>query len=155
MRKYDLFVIFEDRFYEGLQLTRGEEMGLTSDDTALIEKIIQKSEPFFTVKVIHRLEGKTGDGSFARCLCTFLRDAPSRGGTGYRRTFKTVTLKDVGPGWQVVVARDLYPLFVPPERGRIKHNFCGALMGIRVTDYVKDMKDIDLAPEEAPGATAK
>ena len=34
----------------------------------------------------------------------------------FRRTFKLVLLKDVGPGWQIARARDLYPVWVDPKR---------------------------------------
>lgn len=148
MRRYDLVVIYDDRFYEGLKLQR-EDDTLTSKDREKIDWIIQKSEPFFTVKVIHRLEGTTGRGNFARCICTFLRDRASEayaGGAtpGYRRTFKLVILKDVGPGWQVVRTRDLYPLTVPPTDARPKHHFSSEIQGIRVSDYVKDIGAVDL-----------
>lgn len=138
MRKYDLVLIYDNRFYEGLRLNRGENT-LTEQDIAHIDEIIQKSEPYFTVKVIHRLEGKTGDGQLARCICTFLRNE------SLRRTFKLVTLKDVGIAWQVVRARDLYPLYVEPDRGVIKHYYSKSLEGIRVTDYLKDLGEIELS----------
>jgi len=148
MRRYDLVVIYDTQFYEGLRLQR-EDSTLTSNDKKKIDWIIQKSEPFFTVKIIHRLAGTTGRGNFARCICTFLRDRKSEaysGGeiAGYRRTFKLVTLKDVGPGWQIVRTRDLYPLTVPPSDARPKHHFSSSIQGIRVSDYVKDLGAVDL-----------
>ena len=144
MRKYDLVVIHDDRFYEGIRLHRGENT-LTAQDRAAIEDIVQASEPFFTKKSVHRLEGATGRGNLARCVCTFLRDRPSEGGAGYRRTFKLIMLKDVGPGWQVVRARDLYPLYVDPGLARPRHHYTDALSGIRVSDHVKDLGALRLA----------
>ena len=143
MRKYDLVIVFEDRFYEGLRLQRGEST-LTREDRAGIEETVQASEPFFTRKVVHRVEGETGRGNFARCICTFLRDRPSAGGTGYRRTFKLIMLKDVGPGWQFVRARDLYPVYVDPAFAQPRHQHTDALTGIRVTDYIKELGELRL-----------
>lgn len=144
MRRYDLVVIYEDRFYEGLQLQRGGNT-LTSEDLKKIEAIVQLSEPFFTRKIIHRVEGTTGRGNFARCICTFLRDRPSEESSGHRRTFKLVILKDVGPGWQFVRSRDLYPLSVQPGLGLPRHHYSEALTRVRVTDYVKDLGEFSLS----------
>lgn len=144
MRRYDLVMIFERDFYEGLQLHRGDST-LTAADKADIESIIRDSEPYFTRKIIHRLEGESGRGNLARCICTFLRDKPSKGEARYRRTFKLVMLKDVGPGWQLVRARDLYPLFVDPGLAAPGHHYSEALSRIRVTDYVKDLENMNLA----------
>ena len=148
MRKYDLIVIYADRFYEGLRLHRAENT-LTADDVAAIEDIVQRSEPFFTRKVIHRVEGRTGRGNFCRCICTFLREKSSLEQLEiekeeHRRTFKLIVLKDVGPGWQIVRTRDLYPVYIQPGAGAPKHAYSGALQGVRVTDYVKDLGEIDL-----------
>ena len=141
MRKYDLVVIYEGSFYEGLNLHRDENT-LTRDDKRKIEEIVQASEPFFTKKVIHRVEGTTGRGNFARCICTFLRDRMDDTGKGQRRTFKLMMLKDVGPGWQVVRARDLYPLYVDAAHALPGHRYSKALGGIRVADYIKDLGDV-------------
>lgn len=145
MRKYDLVVIFENRFYEGLQLHRGEGY-LTAEDEKKIDYIIQKSEPYFTKKFIHRVEGKTGRGNLARCIITSLRDKGSSdvGHSRWRRTFKLVMLKDVGPGWQVVRARDLYPVWIEPKFGKPVHYYSEKLSRIRVTNRIKDVGEIDL-----------
>jgi len=143
MRRYDLVAIFRNSLYEGLELLRGENT-LTKSDLEKIHYIVGESEPFFTRKIIHRVAGQTGRGHFARCLCTFLRDKPSKGNPLFRRTFKLLVLKDVGPGWQFVRARDLYPVFVEPEYAQPRHHFTKALTRVRVTDYVKDLGDIDL-----------
>ena len=145
MRKYDLVVIYDDRFYEGLRLHRDDDT-LTSEDRAKIDQTVQASEPFFTKKFIHRVEGETGRGNLARCICTFLRDRPSDGGTGYRRTFKLVMLKDVGPGWQFVRARDLYPLYVPPALAQPRHHYTRVLSGFRITSTIKNLGELRLTP---------
>ena len=152
--KYDLLVIYPDAFYEGLQLDR-EKSTLTPEDLQKIEATIQKSEPFFLKKVIHRVEGETGRGNVSRCICTYLRDKgsellmetfngkSSRG--DFRRTYKLVMLKDVGPGWQITRARDLYPVWTDPKHQLPEHHFSGQLSEIRVADEVKDFGDLDLS----------
>ena len=129
MAIYDLLVVYEDDFYEGLEL-HPQTNTLTKADLEKIEYIISESQPYFPRKIIHRVAGTTGRGHVARCLCTFLRDKKSTGTSshrkgleymvdqstlGWRRTFKLIWLKDVGPGWQVVQARDLYPVWTVPE----------------------------------------
>ncbi len=156
MRKYDLIVIFEDSFYEGLQLHRGEST-LTPEDNTRIDEIITRSEPFFTKKIVHRLEGETGRTNLARCITTFVREKPSitywdaknadKSGAGFfRRTFKLVILKDVGPGWQIVRARDLYPKWTDPKHPLPSHHFAESLSGIRVADKIKDLGELSLNP---------
>lgn len=155
MRKYDLIVIYENDIYEGLQLQRGEST-LSSEDLKLIDAIIQKSEPFFTKKFIHRVMGETGNGNMARCICTFLRDkkstaymdgeqaALSKSGA-FRRDFKLVLLKDVGPGWQITRTRSLYPIWDHQKRDTApRHHFSESLARVRVADSVKDLGEIDL-----------
>lgn len=147
MGKYNLLVVYEKAFYEGLRLHRDRNT-LTTTDRRQIEATIRKSEPFFKKKIIHRLEGTTGRGNFSRCICTYLRNAESEtysGATGgFRRTFKIVILKQVGPGWQIVRSRDLFPLTVRPENGTPQHYYRKALSGIRVADYVKELGEIKL-----------
>jgi hypothetical protein len=146
MAKYDLLVIYDTRFYEGLRLNR-EKSTLTKTDVEKVNAIIAKTEPYFPTKRIHRLEGTTGRGNFCRCICTFARNTGSNGVGGrssWRRTFKLAVLKDVGPGWQVVRTRDLYPIWAKPGTDLPKHNYSKRLSGIRVTDYVKDVGKLDI-----------
>jgi hypothetical protein len=155
MRIYDLVVIYEGDFYEGLQLRRGEST-LTADDQQSIDAAIQKSEPFFLKKSVHRLSGETGDGNMARCICTYLRDKKSEAymdkeqakisATGaWRRTFKLLVLKDVGPGWQIVKTRDLYPVWAEPAKAACNHHYSAALQRVRVADSIKNIGDLDLS----------
>lgn len=153
MRKYDLVIVFENAFHEGLQLERGENT-LTDEDRKKIAAIVQKSEPFFTNKTIHRVEGTTGRGNQARCICTFLRAKGSEllfesyqgkyNREDFRRTMKLVILKDVGPGWQVVRTRDLYPVWISPKSPELKHHFTESLSRVRVADTIKNLGDLDL-----------
>ncbi len=149
MRKYDLIVIYKNRFYEGLQLHR-EDSTLTKDDLAKINTTIQKCEPFFTAKIIHRIEGTTGRGNLARCICTFVREEASEtwlaeaSGSGNRRTFKIVMLKQVGPGWQIVRSRDLYPIWATPSISRPTHKYSRELSRVRVSDRIKELSPLHL-----------
>ena len=142
MRKYDLVVIYKDQLYEGLSLQRGEDT-LTAADRQKIKETIDKAEPFFTRRIIHRLEGTTGRGNIASCICTFMRDKASnnspKGEGNIRRTFKIFILKDVGPGWQVVRSRDLYPSWTTLSLMVATHHYNEALSQIRVTTSIKDI----------------
>lgn len=137
MDRYDLVVIYDDRFFEGVRLNRGDNT-LQPTDVAQIEEIINRSEPFFSVKIIHRLEGQTGRGGTARAVCTFGRER-------LRRTYKLVLLRQVGPGWQVERTREWLAINLS-EGGEIasEHNFVDELSGIRVTDHVRDLGTLRL-----------
>jgi hypothetical protein len=151
--KYDLIVVYPTAFYEGFQLTK-DASTLSAEDRKGIEATIQKSEPFFSKRVINRLDGETGRASFARCIVTYYREKGSellmetyKGGFSrpdWRRTFKLVTLKQVGPGWQITRARDLYPVWVKPNSPLPEHHFSSAISQIRVADQVKNLGDLDL-----------
>ena len=154
MRKYDLIVIYENKFFEGLQLNRGQDT-LTEKDREQIHATIQKSEPYFPYKKVHRLEGTTGQGNTARAICTYLRAEKSEAlfaqeadGTWTkdqpRRTFKIVVFKQVGPGWQITRARDLYPIWTTRTSMNPKHFPHKKLSRVRVTDHVKDLGPIEL-----------
>ena len=140
--KYDLVVIYDAAFYEGFQLNR-DASTLTPDDCRQIEEMLQKSEAFFTKKFIHRLEGLTGQASGARCICTYFRDKASDH-PDFRRTYKLVILKQVGPGWQIVRARDLYPVWMKPQHALPSHHYSPSLNQIRVADQIKDLGGIDI-----------
>jgi hypothetical protein len=152
MDRYDLVVIFENTAYEGLRLTRAENT-LTAQDLQQIGETVQRSEPFFTIKTIHRVEGETGRGNLARAFCTFARDreAEMYAGPvkrkGMRRTNKLVMLQQVGPGWQIARSRDLFPIWIEAneaQRLRPAHQFRPALSGIRVTDQMRDIGALSL-----------
>ena len=147
---YDLFVIYDNDYYEGLEL-HPTKSTLTDSDIKKITYIITESQPYFNKKTIHRVEGTTGRGNVARCVVSYLRDKPSSGTTKWRRTVKLVWLKDVGPGWQVVQTRDLYPVFIEEKHAHPKDHFCANLSHIRVTDKIKDLGRISLTtPSSKP-----
>jgi hypothetical protein len=141
MARYNLFVIYDNEFFEGLELSR-EKDTLTKADQDKIIYIVNESDPFFNKKVIHRMAGTTGRGNLARCVVTEYRDKGPM-----RRTFKLIWLKDVGPGWQVVQKRDLYPITTDLKHMTPTHHFAAVLSRIRVTDQIKDLGEIDLGKQ--------
>lgn len=146
MRKYDMVVIYDDRYYEGLNLHRGEST-LTDEDKQKIAATVQKAEKYFTKKTIHRLEGETGRGNRSRAIVTYLRDRSSTNGKDFRRSLRLIMLKDVGPGWQYERSRDLYPTWCKPQFANPKHYNVKELGRIRVTDEIKDLGGLRL-PEK-------
>jgi hypothetical protein len=54
-------------------------------------------------------------------------------------------LKDVGPGWQIVRARDLYPVWINPGAPLPAQKFNPALKQIRVADQMKDIGVLELS----------
>lgn len=145
MDRYDLVVFYNDNVYEGLRLQRGEGT-LTAKDRQQIEEIIQRSEPFFDIKVIHRMDGETGRGNKARAFCTFARSRRMES-AGLRRTHKLVMLQQVGPGWQIARTRDLYPIDVDMDdtaRLRPAHHYSPELGSIRVTGSIRDVGSLSL-----------
>ncbi len=136
--RYNLFVIYDNEFYEGLELHR-EKSTLTKLDREKILYIVDESESFFPNKIMHRMEGSTGRGGLARCLVTQYRPR-----TPLRRTFKLIWMKDVGPGWQVIQKRDLYPINANLNNLKPKHHYSAVLSKIRVTTEIKDLGELDL-----------
>jgi hypothetical protein len=152
--KYDLVVVFATEFYEGLHLNAVSST-LSPGDLAKIDASIQKSEPYFPKKFIHRVEGTSGRGQEARAVCTYFRDKGSEldlekfegksSRPDFRRTFKLVLLKDVGPGWQIARARDLYPVWMNPKSALPVHKHSDALHQLRVADQMKDLGALQLS----------
>lgn len=144
IRKYDLFVIYDDEFYEGLNLHRGDST-LTEEDHAKIKATVDKAEKYFLKKYIHRVEGESGRGNEARVIVTYLRDKASTNGSDHRRSFRLLMMKDVGPGWQIARSRDLYPTWTKPQYNNPKHHYVKELGRIRVTDAIKDIGGLRLS----------
>src|SRR6185436_17030812 len=102
----------------------------------------------------HRVEGESGRGKTARAIVTYFRDKGSEllleqfegksSRPDFRRTFKLVLLKDVGPGWQIARARDLYPVWMVPKRTLPMPKVSAALSQFRVADQIKDLGVLDL-----------
>lgn len=148
--QYDLFIVFENEVYEGLTLSRFRNT-LTDADRKSIEYIVNKSDPFFEKKVIHRVSGLTGRKTgMARAIVSMIRLGPTTDMAGHsysahKRNFKLFFLEDVGPGYQVARTRDVFSKFVETGKEVPKWGYRSYLSNIRVTDKVKDLGKIDLS----------
>ena len=149
--KYDLLILCEGGFFEGLKLNR-EDDSLAKDDKASIEAAIMKSVQFFDTKKIHRLAGAPGDSGVARAMLQEMRlkpvtlqDASVRSDIQIR-SLKLVVLEDVGPAWQLTTTREISRQEVAgnERRGLLPQKFVPALSGIRVTDQERDLGPVDL-----------
>jgi hypothetical protein len=120
---YDLVILYDDCFYEGLSLMRDENT-LTDKDLESIKGAIMKSTPFFNEKKIHRCEGTTGYAGTARCLLP----------------------EDVGMGWSVVNTREFVRQEVAATdvKGLLPHHFVAELGNIRVIEKIKELGDLSL-----------
>jgi len=164
--KYDLFVLCENCFYEGLLLNRDEHT-LTEADTASIKAKLKESNPFFNVKNQHRIEGQTGSYGKARVLEQEVRTLPVTLQSAevlkhiQIRAIKLCLMESVGTSklgthWELKKTREITRQEVgPPDtKGVIPGYFCKALQGIRVSDSVKDVGAIRLCSDPLPpGAT--
>ena len=147
----ELLLIDAAAFYEGVTLSR-EGNTLTELDLEKINTTLQKSEPYFPEKFIHRLEGQTGRGNQARMIVTYCRAKGSLllvttykgefSREDHKRTVKLVMLQDVGPGWQITKTRNYNPYWAKPGTPLPKHNFSSALSKIRVAEEPKDLGNL-------------
>ena len=160
--KYDLFVLCENCFYEGLLLNR-EEHTLTDADTAAIKAKITESNPFFNVKTQHRIEGQTGSYGKARVLEQEVRTLPVTLQSAevlkhiQIRSIKLCLMESVGSSklgahWEMKKTREITRQEVgPPDtKGAIPGFYCKALQGIRVSSSTKDIGSITLTSDPAP-----
>lgn len=150
--KYDLLLIFPEGFYEGITLSRDTSTLVTNDWKSIIG-ILSKSEPFFEVKRIHRLDGNTGETGWAQCVLQEVRERPVtlQDASWHKeiqiRTIKIARFEDVGPAWQLLVTREIVRQEIAGKehKGLLPHAFCPDQLGkVRVVDTVKDMGTLDL-----------
>ena len=149
--KYDLAVLFENRFVEGITLMR-KESTLTAKDKKSIKEKIEASNAFFNEKHIERCEGVTGRAGQARTLLQELRSRPvTLQSAEVRsdiqiRSIKIVLSEDVGPGWAIQNTREIVRQEVGPgdTMGMIPVRHVDSLHGIRVLDTMKDIGEIEL-----------
>jgi hypothetical protein len=160
--KYDLFVLCENCFYEGLLLNRDEHT-LTDADTSAIKTKITESNPFFNVKNQHRIEGQTGSYGKARVIEQEVRTLPVTLQSAevlkhiQIRSIKLCLMESVGSSklgvhWEMKKTREITRQEVgPPDtKGVIPGFYCKALQGIRVSSSVKDIGAIRLVSDPAP-----
>jgi len=152
--KYDLMVVYGNRFFEGWTLNRdgADKPPLTAKDQAQIAETINKSTPFFNTKKIHRVEGYTGRAGQARCVLQDLRTRPTTLQSGdirsdiQIRSLKLALLEDVNIGWSLENTREFLRQEVGGTefRGLFPHQYSPRLNSIRVIDSVKDLGKISL-----------
>ncbi len=159
--KYDLFVLCENCFYEGLLLSR-EEQTLTDADAKTIRAKITESNPFFNVKNQHRIEGQSGTFGKARVIEQEVRTLPVTLQSAevlkhiQIRSIKLCLMESVGTSklgthWEMKKTREITRQEVgPPDtKGLIPGYFCKALQGIRVSTSLKDLGTIKLTSDPA------
>jgi len=159
--KYDLFVLCENCFYEGLLLSR-EEQTLTDADAKTIRAKITESNPFFNVKNQHRIEGQSGAFGKARVIEQEVRTLPVTLQSAevlkhiQIRSIKLCLMERVGTTklgthWEMKKTREITRQEVgPPDtKGIIPGYFCKALQGIRVSTSLKDLGTITLTSDPA------
>lgn len=163
--KYDLFVLCENCFYEGLLLNREEQNALKPEDVKSIKAKITESNPFFNVKNQHRVEGVSGTYGKARVIEQEVRTLPVTLQNAdvlkhiQIRSIKLCLMESVGTAklgahWEMKKTREITRQEVgPPDtKGVIPGFFCKALQGIRVSSSVKDLGSLTLKADPAPGA---
>jgi len=160
--KYDLFVLCENCFYEGLLLSR-EENTLTDADTQSIKAKITESNPFFNVKNQYRMEGQTGSFGKARVIEQEVRTLPVTLQNADVLThiqirsiklclMESIGTKNLGVHWEVKKTREITRQEVgPPDtKSVIPGYFSKSLQGIRVSTSIKDVGAIILKPDTEP-----
>lgn len=162
--KYDLFVLCENCFYEGLLLSR-EAYSLNEADVRSIKTKITESNPFFNVKTQHRIEGQSGTYGKARVVEQEVRTLPVTLQSAevlkhiQIRSIKLCLMESVGntnlgTHWEMKKTREITRQEVgPPDtKGVIPEYFCKALQGIRVSTRTKDIGTVTLTADPAPTA---
>ncbi|HRR33143.1 MAG TPA: hypothetical protein P5026_03520 [Kiritimatiellia bacterium] len=165
--KYDLFVLCENCFYEGLLLSR-EANTLTEQDILAIKAKVNESNPFFNVKNQHRIEGQTGTFGKARVLEQEVRTLPVTLQNAdvlkhiQIRSIKLCLMESVGTSklgthWEMKKTREItrQEMGPPDTKGLIPGYFCKSLQGIRVATSVKDLGTITLTSDPVPGSPAE
>ncbi|MCX7819490.1 MAG: hypothetical protein N2652_09855 [Kiritimatiellae bacterium] len=151
--RYDLMLVFDDWFAEGLLLSRDPD-SLGEADRRAIRETVDRSVPFFDTKVIHRCEGVGGRGGRAAAVLQEVRTRPITLQDASVRTdiqirsLKLAFFEEVGPGWHLVRTRELLRQEVGPgeTKGVLRHAFVPVLQGVRVMDSVRDLGEIQLPP---------
>jgi hypothetical protein len=161
--RYDLFVLCENAFYEGLLLSRAENT-LAEADIKSIKDKINESNPFFNLKHQHRMEGQTGTYGKARVVEQEVRTLPVTLQSAevlthiQIRSIKLCFMESVGTArlgthWEMKKTREItrQELGPPETKGLIPGYFRKSLQGFRVSSRLRDVGVISLAAETAEG----
>ncbi len=150
--RYDLVVLYDDRFYEGLTLDRRPDSTLTAESESSIKEIINSSTPFFNEKRIDRIKG-TQDRHKARSVFQEVRTRTITFHSGERRndiqirSIKLGLLEDTGIGWALMETREIVRQEVEKRRASahfLRHQHHPALKGIRTIGSVNNLGRINL-----------
>ena len=150
--KYDLVILYDNTFYEGLTLNRKPNSTLTEENISSIKEIINKSTPFFNEKQINRIKGARHQHK-ARCVFQELRTRTITMHSGEGRddiqirSVKLGLLKDTGVGWALMETREIVRQEVvkaTDHTGLLKHEYNHALQNIRTIGSMKNLGKIDL-----------
>lgn len=153
--KYDLIVLCEKAFYEGLTLQRdGKPVEIGGEVWQALTVPLAKSNPFFETKHLHRATtielSARGLLQEVRARPVTLQSAEVRSDIQIR-SLKLVLIEDVGAGWSLENTREFFRQEVGPKdvKGLLPGQFCEKLRGIRVTTAVKDLGTLELPPPPA------
>ncbi|MDD4101550.1 MAG: hypothetical protein PHU80_02815 [Kiritimatiellae bacterium] len=162
--RYDLFVLCENAFYEGLMLSRAENT-LSEPDIKSIKDKINESNPFFNLKHQHRIEGQTGTYGKARVVEQEVRTLPVTLQSAevlthiQIRSIKLCFMESVGTArlgthWEMKKTREMtrQELGPPDTKGLIPGYFRKSLQGFRVSTRLRDVGVISIAAESTQGA---
>lgn len=162
--KYDLFVLCENCFYEGLSLSRAENT-LKDTDIKAIKNKINESNPFFNLKCQHRIEGQAGTYGKARVVEQEVRTLPVTLQNAevlshiQIRSIKLCFMESVGTArlgthWEMKKTREItrQELGPPETKGLIPGHFRKSLQGFRVSGRLRDVGVIRLAADSAESA---
>jgi hypothetical protein len=150
--KYDLLLVFPDMYYEGFTLNRSAGNLKTNEWKSILE-ILNKSEPFYEIKRIERMDGIAGEAGWAQSVFQELRARPvTLQSAEVRkdiqiRTIKLARFENVGPAWQLLVTRELCRQEVAGKerKGLLPHYYAPDKLGsLRVVDSVKDLGELQL-----------
>ncbi len=162
--KYDIFVLCENCFYEGLLLSRADNT-LKEADLKSIKDKIKESNPFFNLKHQNRIEGQAGVYGKARVVEQEVRTLPVTLQSAevlthiQIRSIKLCFMESVGTArlgthWEMKKTREItrQELGPPETKGLIPGYFRKSLQGFRVSSRLKDIGVISLAVKSAEGA---
>ena len=152
--KYDLVVLAEKAFYEGLTLRRANRADtLTAADRQQIAQRLGKSSAFFEIKQSHRCEGRTGADGESRVLLQEVRARPvTLQSAEVRhdiqiRSLKLALLVNAGPDWDLTETWELFrqEVAATDARGVLPAVSCPKLCGLRVIDEVRQTGSITVS----------
>lgn len=148
---YDLIVVADGVFFEGIRLVRQPDADALAVDRTAIDEEIRKIEGFFDRKLVHRLEI---EGEAAATVLQQWREkkAVQQSGAVVQGSIHSVDLiwfAKPKKGWQLLKRRQLYRDELA-LRGPLAHYHKPPLGNIRVIGSVKELGPLELTRHESP-----